>query len=156
MRPMAMPATGRFSGTPASISDSEEPQTEAIDEEPLDSRMSDTTRVREVLLRRDHRHERPLGERAVADVAALRPAHEARLPDREGREVVVVAVSLGGLQPGRVEPHLLTRGAEGGHGQRLRLAAREQRGAVRAREQAGLDRDLDRKSTRLDSSDNDI
>ena len=40
-----MPATGRFSGTPASMSDSEEPQTEAIDDEPLDSRMSDTTRI---------------------------------------------------------------------------------------------------------------
>src|SRR5919108_2404289 len=40
-----MPATGRLSGTPASISDSEEPHTEAIDEEPLDSRMSDTTRM---------------------------------------------------------------------------------------------------------------
>src|ERR687886_579259 len=45
MRPMATPATGRLSGTPASISDSEEPQTEAIEEEPLDSRMSDTTRI---------------------------------------------------------------------------------------------------------------
>ena len=32
-------------GTPASISDSDEPQTEAIDDEPLDSRMSDTTRI---------------------------------------------------------------------------------------------------------------
>ncbi len=42
---MATPATGAFSGTPASISDSEEPHTEAIDEEPLDSRMSDTTRI---------------------------------------------------------------------------------------------------------------
>ena len=42
---MAMPATGRLIGTPASISDSEEPHTEAIDEEPLDSRMSDTTRI---------------------------------------------------------------------------------------------------------------
>src|ERR687893_719550 len=45
MRPIAMPATGAFSGTPASISDSDEPHTEAIDEEPLDSRMSDTTRM---------------------------------------------------------------------------------------------------------------
>ncbi len=42
---MATPATGDFSGTPASISDIEEPHTEAIDEEPLDSRMSDTTRI---------------------------------------------------------------------------------------------------------------
>src|SRR3712207_9588252 len=40
-----MPATGALSGTPASISDSEEPQTDAIDDEPLDSRMSDTTRI---------------------------------------------------------------------------------------------------------------
>ena len=40
-----MPATGRLIGTPASISDSEEPQTDAIDDEPLDSRMSETTRI---------------------------------------------------------------------------------------------------------------
>src|ERR671915_2357853 len=45
MRPIATPATGAFSGTPASISDSEEPHTDAIDEEPFDSRMSDTTRI---------------------------------------------------------------------------------------------------------------
>src|SRR5919202_7142312 len=42
---MATPATGRLIGTPASMSDSEEPQTEAIELEPLDSRMSDTTRI---------------------------------------------------------------------------------------------------------------
>ena len=40
-----MPATGRLIGTPASISDSDDPQTDAIDDEPLDSRMSDTTRI---------------------------------------------------------------------------------------------------------------
>src|ERR687885_606046 len=45
MRPIAMPATGRLIGTPASISDSEEPHTDAIDDDPLDSRMSDTTRM---------------------------------------------------------------------------------------------------------------
>src|ERR671915_477586 len=45
MSPIATPATGALSGTPASISDSEEPHTEAIDEEPFDSRMSDTTRI---------------------------------------------------------------------------------------------------------------
>src|SRR5512134_1053404 len=42
---MAMPATGRLSGTPASIRDREEPQTDAIEDDPLDSRMSDTTRI---------------------------------------------------------------------------------------------------------------
>src|SRR5918993_270202 len=45
MRPIATPATGERRGTPASISDIDEPQTEAIDDEPLDSRMSDTTRI---------------------------------------------------------------------------------------------------------------
>ena len=40
-----MPATGRLSGTPASMSDSDEPQTDAIDDDPLDSKMSDTTRI---------------------------------------------------------------------------------------------------------------
>ena len=42
---MAMPETGRFSGTPASIIASEPPQTVAIDEEPLDSVMSERTRI---------------------------------------------------------------------------------------------------------------
>ena len=40
-----MPATGAFVGTPASISASEPPHTDAIDDEPFDSRMSDTTRI---------------------------------------------------------------------------------------------------------------
>ncbi len=39
-----MPATALLSGAPASIIDIEPPQTEAIDDEPLDSRMSDTMR----------------------------------------------------------------------------------------------------------------
>ena len=42
---MAMPAVGRLSGTPASISASEEPQTEAIEDEPFDSVISETTRM---------------------------------------------------------------------------------------------------------------
>src|SRR4051794_41963690 len=42
---MAMPATGLRIGTPASISDRLEPQTDAIDDDPFDSRMSDTTRI---------------------------------------------------------------------------------------------------------------
>jgi hypothetical protein len=36
---------GALSGTPASISASDPPQTEAIDEEPLDSVISETTRI---------------------------------------------------------------------------------------------------------------
>jgi len=42
---MATPATCAFSGTPASISARQPPQTEAIDEEPLLSVISETTRI---------------------------------------------------------------------------------------------------------------
>ena len=42
---MATPATGAFSGTPASIIDNEPPHTEAIDDEPFDSVISETTRI---------------------------------------------------------------------------------------------------------------
>ena len=42
---MATPATADFTGTPASIIDRDEPQTVAIDEEPLDSVISETRRT---------------------------------------------------------------------------------------------------------------
>ena len=42
---MAIPATGALVGTPASISARLVPQTEAMDEEPLDSVISETTRM---------------------------------------------------------------------------------------------------------------
>src|SRR5258706_1192625 len=44
-RPIAIPAQGDLSGTPASIMAREPPQTVAIEEEPLDSRMSLTRRI---------------------------------------------------------------------------------------------------------------
>ena len=40
-----MPAVGRAIGTPASISASDEPHTVAIDDEPFDSVISETTRI---------------------------------------------------------------------------------------------------------------
>ena len=40
-----MPATGATSGTPASISESVPPQIVAIEDEPFDSSVSDTTRI---------------------------------------------------------------------------------------------------------------
>ena len=39
-----MPATGARSGTPAAISDSVEPQTDAMEVEPFEASTSDTTR----------------------------------------------------------------------------------------------------------------
>ena len=40
-----MPAQGRFSGTPASIMESDVPQTVAMEDEPLLSVISETTRT---------------------------------------------------------------------------------------------------------------
>src|SRR3954464_5450613 len=140
---MAMPATGRSTGTPAFISERLEPHTDAIDDEPFDSRMSDTTRI----VYGNSSTDGTTGTsarsgRAPAPVArAWGPAEAARLPDREGREVVVVEVELLRLQAERVEPHLLARRAERDHRQRLRLAAPEERGAVRARRDSHFDRD---------------
>ena len=45
IRPIATPAHGACIGTPASISASEPPHTDAIDDEPFDSRISETTRI---------------------------------------------------------------------------------------------------------------
>src|SRR5260370_36577754 len=45
MRPIAIPAVGRFKGTPASISAKEAPHTDAIDDDPFDSVISETTRI---------------------------------------------------------------------------------------------------------------
>ena len=45
IRPMAIPLTGFFKGTPASISESVPAHTVAIELEPLLSKMSDTTRT---------------------------------------------------------------------------------------------------------------
>ena len=42
---MAMPATGSAKGTPASIKDNDAAQTEAIDDEPFDSSISETTLI---------------------------------------------------------------------------------------------------------------
>ena len=54
----------------------------------------------------------------------------------------MVEVALGRLEPEVVQAHLLARGAERDDAQRLRLAAREQRRAVRARQRLDVDRDL--------------
>ncbi len=131
-----MPATGAFSGTPASISASEAPQTVAIDDEPLDSGdlRDDAERVGELVVLGQQRTHRAPGELAVADFAAAGRAHAAGLTDRVGREVVVQQEALlaGAFQA--VDILLVLAGAERGNHEGLRLAAGEQRRAVRARQ----------------------
>src|SRR5579859_6275851 len=63
-------------------------------------------RVRELLAGGQHREQRPLGQRAVPDLAALRRADPAGLTGGVRREVVVVHVALGPLGVERVD-HLL-------------------------------------------------
>ena len=137
-KPIAMPATGALIGTPASISDSVEPHTDAIDVEPFEAMHvgDDAQRVRPLERGRDHGNERPLGERTVADLAALRRPHPAGLTRGERREVVVVHVALLVVERDRVEHLLHARHAERGDRQDLRLAPLEEAGAVRGRDDA--------------------
>jgi hypothetical protein len=83
-----MPDTGALIGTPASISASVEPHTEPIDDDPFDSSVSRRAGSCTGTQKRAGSSARvPLRERAVADVAALRPAHEPSLADRVGRKL---------------------------------------------------------------------
>ena len=77
----------------------------------------------------------------MADLAALGRADAAGLAGGVRRHVVVEHEAVAVLAHQRVDDLLVARGAERGHDERLRLAAREQRRAVRARQHAGADRD---------------
>ena len=82
--------------------------------------------------------ERPLGERAVADLAALGRADPAGLAGGERREDVVVHVALRVLRGERVELLLHPEHVQRGDAQDLGLAALEQRRAVHPRDHADL------------------
>ena len=93
-----------------------------------------TDRVRELLDARQHRHQRPLGQRAVADLAALGRTDPAGLTGRVRREVVVVHVALAGLGSQRVDLLRHLDHVQRGDTHDLGLAALEQRAAVRPRD----------------------
>ena len=77
--PIEMPPTGSLIGTPASIRLRVAPQTEAIELEPFDSRMSETTRIVYGKLRRtrQNRRHRSLGKRPMPDLAPARARESA-------------------------------------------------------------------------------
>ena len=144
-KPMAIPAQGDLSGTPASIRASEPPQTVAIEEEPFDSRMSETHAhgVGEFRFRRKQIRERAFGQGAVADFAPARPAQEFHFADRERREIVMQHEALEGFFfEEKIQPLHVFLCAERGGGKRLRLAARKERRAVNAGQHAHFARDL--------------
>ena len=74
----------------------------------------------------------------MADLAPAGRVHAARLADRVGREVVVQQEPLLARALERIDELLVLAGAEGGDDQRLRLAAGEEGGAVRARQHVHL------------------
>ncbi len=133
-----MPAVGRLSGTPASISASEEPQTDAIDEEPfeLGDLRDDADGVGELGRRRQHRVDRAPRQLAVADFAPSWRAHAARFAHRIRREVVMQQERLLVRPLQRVDELLVLGGAERCHDQCLGFTAREQRRAMGARQHA--------------------
>ena len=135
-----MPATGRFSGTPASIIASEAPQTVAMEDEPFELRdlRHDADRVGENFALGQDRVDRPPGELAVSDFAPTRGAHPADFADRVGREVVMQEEGLFVRPFQRIDILLVLARAQGGDHQRLRLAAGEERAAMRAGQNANL------------------
>ena len=114
MRPIAMPATGRFRGTPACMRERVPPQTEAMDDEPFDSRISETTRDRvgEFLLGRKDLEDGPSSEVTMADLAAAR-TEAANLADREGGEVIVEHKMLAAIALDVVENLLIEKPCRG-------------------------------------------
>ena len=97
--------------------------------------------VAELFLGRQHRHQRALGQPAVADFAAFRRADAAGFTGGVGRHVVVQHETVGVGAFERVDGLFVAAGAERGDHQRLGFAAGEQGGAVGARQHAGADGD---------------
>ena len=130
-------------GTPASISASEPPQTVAIDEDPFDSRMSDTSRMAygNSVSGGSKLLQRAFCERAVADFTASGAAQELHFADAERREIVVQHEALELiLLKEQIESLHVFLGAEGQCRQSLRFAAGKKRRAVDARQQVRLRR----------------
>ncbi len=100
-------------------------------------------RVGETVFVGNHRADRAFGQSAMPDFAAARAAHEAHFADAERREVVMQHEALEGFARfEQFDALLVVFGAESDGNQRLRFAAGEQRGTVRARQNARFAPDL--------------
>ena len=123
---------------------SEAPQTVAIDDEPFDSRMSETTRMAygQSVSLRQHREQRALGQGSVTDLATSGATQEGHFAHRERREVVVQHEALLGFAFEGFQPLHVFAGAQRGGDQRLGLAAGKDGGTVSARQHANFDPDI--------------
>ena len=142
-RPIAMPETGGSIGTPGVPSTrGVRPQTEPIDEEPLDSSVSETMRisVREHPSRgRERLEEHPLCDysRGRCRAASASPCDPLSPP--RGQEVVMCACRAGHDSSERLSMRWSSSPCRRQQGHDLRLAAGEEPRAVGA----GRDHDLD-------------
>ena len=138
-----MPAVGRLSGTPASISASDDPHTVAMDDEPfeLGDLGDDADGVGEFGRGRQHRANGAPGELAVPDFAPAGRAHAAGLADRIGGKVVVEqeALLIGPVQ--RIDILLVLARAQRGDDHRLRFSTREQSRAMGSGQHPDLGQD---------------
>ena len=138
-----MPAVGRLSGTPASISASDDPHTVAMDDEPfeLGDLRDDADGVREFGRGRQHRANGAPGELAVPDFAPAGRSHAAGFADRIGGKVVVEQEPLliGPVQ--RIDILLVLARAQRGDDHRLRFSTREQSGAMGSGQHPDLGQD---------------
>ena len=98
----------------------------------------DANGIGELLDGRQHRQQRALGQRTVADLAAAGTAGGLGLADGIAGEVVVVHVALLRLLPDGVELLVGGEGVKRADGEHLRLAAGEQARAVDAGQHADL------------------
>src|SRR5450759_268859 len=96
--------------------------------------------VRELILGRQDRQQRPLSKMAVADLTPTGAAHRLVLAGAIGRHVVVVEEPLLGLRADRVDPLHVRGRAKGGDRQCLSLAAGEKPGTMSPRQDANLNR----------------
>ena len=115
-----------------------------MEEEPFDSVMSGdkTDRVRELVVRRQHRVDGAPCQLAVADFTTSRAADTAGFTNGEWREVVVQHEGFLAGTFQLINELLVITGAEGGNHERLGLTAGEERGTVRTRQDTGLRLDL--------------
>ena len=94
--------------------------------------------IGELLHRGDHRQQGPLGQSAVADLAAAGGTGGLGLAHGVAGEVIVVHIPLLGFLPDGVQLLVGGQGIQGGDGQHLGLAAGKQAGAVNPGQHAHL------------------
>src|SRR5205823_5484203 len=95
-----------------------------------------------VLFQRKHRGKGALGESTMADLTPAGAAHKRHFSNGERRKVVVQHEALLGFAFEGFQPLLVVGGAQCSGDQRLSLAAGEDGGAVRARQDSDFNPDV--------------